>query len=334
MLLKFWGSIAIFGVALAKDSPLPTVQNNAYPPIAKRNGRASYPGADFNIDFLYWLAQEDSLDYAYTTGVSSETEHGKYYQPEYNWQSGYRIGLSCYTAYDGWDVFAQYTWYKNSTQSSINLVDNLKPVWKITGPTSLTQSISSAASNWSLDFNAIDFLLRRKFCLSPKFIVHPGLGLKGVDFGQTYMVSYDGRGNATMKTHQHTYGVGVCGLIASHWYFTPSLSVYGKVALSTLWFKSNIHRKDFSEDYTFGTETVNLNVEKNASYVAPVFETALGFSLKSSLYKKKIQALLILGYEFQVWEDSNQFSRTLLDSNGSWGALTLQGLTLRGQFEF
>jgi hypothetical protein len=329
-------TLASLSLSAAPKQSSPPSSPTGYPPIAERNGRADSPGADLNLDYLYWTAREDSLEYAYN-GVaqnsSQNAEPGKIFHPHSQWQSGYKIGLAAYTAYDGWDVYGLYTWFKLSTQANQSHVSNLKPTWKITNFNATT--LSFAANNWSLDFNVFDFLLRRKFYLSPKFEVQAEMGFKASWQKQTYMTTYDSATNASsgiMKIRQKTDGLGIGAACSTNWYITKPVSVVGRLGVSTLWFQSKAHRVDTVEDTV--SYYNSLNTKQELSYAAPVIETFLGLSFESSLYKKKIQAIFQAGYEFQIWFDANQFERTILDANGSLGNLNLQGLTLRGQIEF
>jgi len=329
----------IYGALLTATSYLMATNQShldpSYPPISMRNGRSLLPGADLNIDYLYWTAREDGLEYAYdgsSPGGSTNATAGQVYHPNSQWQSGYKVGLAAYTAYDGWELWGQYTWYKLSTMGFVYDSDNLKPTWKIAN---ITSNLGSASSNWSLNFNTVDLLLRRKFFLSPKFLVQPAVGMKFAITKQTYMVTYDQASSNTsgnMHIVQKTNGAGISGAVATNWYITKPVSVYSRAAVSTLWFNSTPHRTDTQESSQ--NYFVYLDTQEKLSYAAPVLEMFLGLSFESTLYKNKIQAIFQAGYEFQIWFDANQFERTILDANGTLGNLSLQGLTLRGQLEF
>lgn len=334
---RYLGAFSLISLSLfaaPKQTQAPTT-SPGYPPIDERNGRSQEVGADLNVDYLYWTAREDSLEYAYN-GVAEgrvDAPKGKIFHPHAQWQSGYRIGLAVYTAYDGWDVYGLYTWYKLSTQAHQSHTTNLKPTWKITNFNATT--LSFAANNWSLDFNVFDFLLRRKFYLSPKFLVQAELGFKASWQQQTYMTTYDsvnGASSGIMKIKQKSDAYGIGAACSTKWYIIKPVSLVGRLGISTLWFNSHAHRVDTIEDSS--SYYNSLNTKQDLSYAAPVIETFLGVAYESSLYKKKIQAIFQAGYEFQIWFDANQFERTILDANGSLGNLNLQGLTLRGQIEF
>jgi Legionella pneumophila major outer membrane protein precursor len=335
------GCVLAFSSLIADQNSINTSQNS-YPPIPNRNDKAYKPGADLNIDYLYWTAREDGLEYAYDgnqpkgSTATTNVSEGKVYFPDSDWQSGYKIGLAAYTAYDGWDLSGEYTWFKLSTQghTQSGSPSTLKRTWQISGFSDAW--ISFATNHWSLDFNSFDLLLRRKFYLSPKFLVQPKLGLKGTWQKQSYMVNYDTTGTITnghLKMIQKTDGAGLEAGCFLQWYITKPVSVVGNLNISTLWLKSKVHRIDTTENnQEIATNT--FNVKQEVSYAAPVIETFLGLSFESSVYKNKIQAIFQAGYEFQIWFDANQFTRTILDANGSLGNLSLQGVTLRGIIEF
>lgn len=340
------GCFTAFSSLLLANQAESQVPHSNYPPIPARNGKASKPGADLNVDYLYWTAREDGLEYAYDGNQPSpgntsspSASKGKVYYPHSDWQSGYKIGLAAYTAYDGWDLSGEYTWYKLSTQGHIQagVPSTLKRTWQISAPANqLSSYITFATNHWSLDFNSFDLLMRRRFYLSPKFLVQAKVGLKGTWQKQSYLVNYDVTGNypsANLKMIQKTDGAGIEAGCFLQWYITKPVSVVGNLNVSTLWLKAKVHRIDTCEN-SQGNEITTLNTEQEVSYAAPVIETFLGLSFESSVYKNKIQAIFQAGYEFQVWFDANQFTRTIVDANGSIGNLSLQGLTLRGIIEF
>lgn len=325
--------------AFADTPPKNSSTPAAYPPIASRHGKSNQAGADLSADYLYWTAREDGLEFAYD-GVSSGTTDatpGSIYNPKNQWQSGYRVGLAAYTAYDGWDLYALYTWYKLSTMNHVTGRSDIKRTWQIQPYSnwSLGANVSNASTNWSLDFNVADLLLRRKFNLSPKFVVQPEIGFKFSWQKQTYIVTYDSNSySGTMKIVQKSEAAGLEAACYSAWYFLKPVALVGRLGISTLWFDSRPHRVDTMENTSTSEIHTSLNTQEKISYAAPVIETFLGLSFESSLYKNRIKAIFQAGYEFQIWFDANQFARTILDANGSLGNLNLQGLTLRGQIEF
>lgn len=337
------GCLSLLSSTLKSDEIVSHTKQNYYPPIPARNGKAAKPGADLNIDYLYWTAREDGLEYAYDgnqpypgNSSSPNATKGKVYFPHSEWQSGYKIGLAAYTAYDGWDLSGEYTWFKLSTQGHVQAGNPsaLKRTWQISGFT--PSYVTFATNHWSLDFNSFDLLLRKRFYLSPKFLIQPKIGLKGTWQKQSYMINYDATGSvpsAQLKITQKTDGAGIEAGCFLQWYITKPVSVVGNLNISTLWLSSQVERLDTTENSQEVVITT-LNTEQNVSFATPVIETFLGLSFESSVYKNKIQAIFQAGYEFQIWFDSNQFSRTILDANGSLGNLSLQGLTLRGIIEF
>lgn len=341
MRIHIFGCFLAFTSLLVADKTQQTPSQNYYSPIPERNGKSAKPGADLNINYLYWTAREDGLEYAYdgnqpTGQATVNAVKGNVYFPKSEWQSGYKIGLAAYTGYDGWDLNGEYTWFKLSTQGHIQASNpsTLKRTWQISGFTNTY--VTFATNHWALDFNSFDLLLRRKFYLSPKFLVQPKVGLKGTWQKQSYMINYDATGavpNAQLKIIQKTDGAGLEAGCFLQWYITKPVSIVGNLNVSTLWLRSDVERVDTNET-TQEIVITTLDTAQKISYATPVIETFLGLSFESSVYKNKIQAIFQAGYEFQIWFDSNQFARTILDANGSLGNLSLQGLTLRGIIEF
>ncbi|HSX12675.1 MAG TPA: Lpg1974 family pore-forming outer membrane protein, partial [Rhabdochlamydiaceae bacterium] len=68
-------------------------------------------------DFIYWTAREDNLDFAITKDIDIDPAKGRFVGPETRWRPGFKVGVGHDFCYDGWDIFAEYTWYRvNNTR--------------------------------------------------------------------------------------------------------------------------------------------------------------------------------------------------------------------------
>ena len=75
-------------------------------------------------DYTFWTAREDNIEFAFvdTFQGANATEgaaQGRVYAPNSKWVSGFKVGLGTDFCHDGWDVYAEYTWFKSTNNSAL-----------------------------------------------------------------------------------------------------------------------------------------------------------------------------------------------------------------------
>lgn len=179
-------------------------------------------GVYLTADFTYWTAREQGTAFATTSGFQTfgpsttipTTQTGKVINPKTQWKPGFKAGLGLDFCHDGWDLYAEYTWFRSNTSRSFNqnsavnptetasggpasvnglvLFDNLWAVNRApqfirdsigttTAGASVTQLpfLQSLTGNWKLHLNVVDLALGRNFYISPRLTLRPHVGLKG-----------------------------------------------------------------------------------------------------------------------------------------------------------
>ena len=73
-------------------------------------------------DYTYWTARERGLEYAVSHAAQGANAQegasgGKEYHIGNKWTSGFKVGLGTNFCHDGWDVYAEYTWFKGTSNS-------------------------------------------------------------------------------------------------------------------------------------------------------------------------------------------------------------------------
>lgn len=179
-------------------------------------------GIYFTADFIYWTARERETAIAATNGFANSiqigipaTPTGKVIRFDQTYRPGFKAGFGLDFCHDGWDLFAEYTWYRlttskkssapqfpNTQESTANIIGLtlVDPYWGLNGTSdvigqnqifgfnaagtaiiSLPQSIvyGNVKGKWRLNFNAVNLELGRNFYISRRVMLRPHFGLKG-----------------------------------------------------------------------------------------------------------------------------------------------------------
>ena len=327
--------------------------------VTPKAGPCVSDGADLfaTLDFIYWTAREEHLSFAATSGQttassSSSVSTGKVFDPDWKFKPGIKIGLGLNFDHDGWDLYANYTWYRSGDNTktarpgtSTNLID---PFIGVNGTFQTTSSngttLSSAKGKWDLShFDVIDLELGRNFYISRYLMLRPFAGLKGSWQKQKFDVTYNGiitraqqtggpTGATVFTSHNELkyWGLGLRGGLDTSWYFTRTFSLFGNLALSTMWdyFKST--RND--NQVTSGLNTSLINFSDNIHLIEPVIETEIGLRYEEWFCDDRYHFSVEAGWEFQWWSNMNQFDQLAMGAR--LGDLMLQGLTIHLRFDF
>jgi hypothetical protein len=321
-----------------------------HPDITPGAGPRVIDGVDLFVtaEYLYWIAQEDNLQFA-STGQASLSDSsvtvnsGMTKHPNFHYRSGFKTTLGWNFGHDVWDTQLTYTWMQNNhntaslTGSPTNEVTPaFTPVIELTSDDYFT----SAKSRWGIHFNALDWELGRNSYLSKDLSLRPFLGLKASLQKQKFRNRYEGlRGDLHPTEFSYTnnqrmkfWGTGIRSGMNSSWHLSNSWSLYGDFALSALWGTFHTQRKDKNKISESKTKNVSVNQEYHCNAVSPVLELALGLRKDEWFFEDRVHISAQVGWEEQVWWNQNQF--TVDRSIPRGGNLYLQGLTAKLRLDF
>ncbi len=235
---------------------------NVCPPtgtITPRVDLVKGEGMDWFVtgDYTYWTARENSTEYAATNSIqgpsaSSSVAQGKAYGVDNKWVSGFKVGLGTDFCHDGWDIYAEYTWFKSTSNKNTGefqaVVLKQAPLaevllfdgyWNVNNQNqSITTSFSSASAQWRVNMNVVDLELGRNFYVSPRLMLRPFYGLKGAWNKQHMNVAFNNTTTAvttSMSNHVKSWGVGVRAGLDTSWHFCRNVSIFGDMAFTGLW---------------------------------------------------------------------------------------------------
>lgn len=191
-------------------------------------------GYYLTADFTYWSAREQGLGLATITGFQTfglptlgKIPTGKVIRPKTKWEPGFKVGAGIDFCHDGWDVFLQYTWFRQN-DTSVTKTQNGTPnpttpletemsktgrtlydnIWGVDGiiqfmnpslgnvditDTPLVVQVpifQTVSGNWKLHFNVVDLELGRNFYISRRITLRPHFGLKGMWEKQKLTLSF------------------------------------------------------------------------------------------------------------------------------------------------
>ncbi len=327
---------------------------------------------------LYWNAAEDGLEYVLvdndnaggddlSTIVDGEMQH-----LSFKWDWGFKVGLGYNFEHDGWDLYANWTWFRTHGRhshgdeegedcdgDSVPSTAVLFPLYSDLGTTDDQLTASDAHATGHLRLNIVDLELGRAFYTSKWLTLRPHMGLRAAWIKQKHDFYYDGTNSdypvvdatndvAAMKNN--FWGLGVRGGLDSRWGIGCGFSFYGNLAISILYgrfsvgINENIDVSGSCEDDVL-TGVTNFTDGLRCSRAAT--DLALGFMYEHCFQrgcapnKSDVHMALSIAWEHHIFFNQNQLwrvTRPSSDHNQAFGHergdLTFQGWTFSARFDF
>lgn len=230
---------------------------------------------------------------------------GEGFDPDFQWNPGFRLGVGYEFADCGCDIGAYWTNYHSHSSGGRN--DN--------------------ELHWNLDFNVVDVLYSCEFACSPCFVVTPFGGVRwaGIDqklrthfFSTVDGTSFAGQGHS----REDFSGVGPVFGVDGDWSIGCGFSLYGDVALAALYGKFHV-RSHFTDAFSTGTNIDHL--KRHFIACQPVLDAGFGVRWRTCLCNDKL-LMVQLGLEQHRYFNFNQF--------GGYGDLVLDGVNLSVGIEY
>lgn len=283
-------------------------------------------------DFIYWKVWQGGMAYA-STGFGDQnnliTDRGRIFEPDFQGEPGFRIGVGVNLAHDGWDLLLQYTWIHSGIEDRVSRDINDEQVqllWPF-APVNFFSGFHAARADWDIHMNVLDLEWGRSYYVSRFSTLRPFFGLKGLRSDQDYKVRYWSTDSVeTMDATMDVWGFGIRVGLDTAWYFAQNWAFYGDMALSAAWTRFDSKRKDHVD------EAVVLNSRYKQYGMTPILELQAGLRWEMWFSDDNYHTAIQVGWEEQVWWDFNRLID--LASRGPLGNLDFQGLTLRFRFDF
>lgn len=336
--------------------------------IPIRDGPCKKNSPRITADFLYWYAEQNGEEYA-STGtaitvpgtIDPNTEliagsiggAGRIYSPDPTWNPGFRVSFGWSLPNDAWRLCSEYAFLFARAEGDINSGDlnaGIIPLFSYIPNNSVLSStiaissmggdgfISSASSQWSLQFNTISLEVERFFLLSRRLSIAPRLGLLGSWQTEKSRVLYKASsdlspgvflGSNRSVFDQTFWGFGPRVRCDCEWFCWRSLSLYGNIGASVLWGAFDANAKAYDTNIDAGYSDVLIANQTNFLYTLnPVVQAAIGVDSNWAI-RESSSITIRAGWEAQVWFFQNQQGAAIADSS-----LILQGLTAGVMLDF
>lgn len=254
----------------AKVIPMPACevcQDPCCPPMSVYNRNVNPPAHCMGMcqndlyvtgAFLWWLPDEADFSLGFnqqtpyvaaTATTPGSGANGNLIRFGYQWDPGFRVGLGwqSHTA-EGWDVYLDWTWYKNKTNQSASAVAStagagIIPYWGFSNSGAALAQYANMKANWRLLYNMIDLELGRDFFVSCALSLRPYMGVEGGWIHRKWNVSYSGLltlsdtsdGPTESYSNKSNYwGVGPRAGLGGHWWLGKGFNFFGNLSGSLL----------------------------------------------------------------------------------------------------
>ncbi len=339
-----------------KQGQLPGGYNEAASYSCK-NGRGFF----LTGDYIYWTWQQEMMEVGTLitpTAFGAQAfliGSGEIILQSPDYSSGFQLGLGYgLKGMDDWIVSTEYTWYKNSdtltstASSSQILAVSTTLIPYIQGSTPGVLLADQLKTKARLTYNAADLLLQRPFYFGRKLTADLMVGLEALWIDQKFTATgsdlsfvaadafvataVDGSFNSTSK--QKSWALGPKFGLNSHWLLGYGIKIMGSASLSALYTRYTTLSTSVTGAVS-STSSANLhtNQKKNYNTVNPIAEASLGLGWGSYFCDDSIHFEVSAGYDFKLFWNQNVVN-TLINSNGSPGNMSLQGLNIQARFDF
>jgi len=285
--------------------------------------------------YLYWQPIQESMSLAYDQYPAPTTTRGKVYDMDFDFKSGFKVGMGINLSYDNWNLYLEYLRLHSTHKEGINLPTNatLNCLWRDdTGPL----SCNSISSSWEFDTDLLDFYMTRPYYLGTKLTLKPFAGLRGGWIDQKLNVRAIDTSDYPNRTwiDSDSWLVGPRGGVDCFWHLGEGFRVFTNIAASLFY----QHFKTTLKYYTINTNTLDYYQREKIGRVVPNIDLALGLAWGTYFADNDWHIDLSAGYEFHHFWNQNTL-RPVYEAivNGiivSPGDLMLQGLTVTARLDF
>ena len=361
-IVSFFSTLALFG-----DPTPPAVITPPMGPLCNHQLDVAV-----DVEFLCWFSNISNLSYAMegeavsVTGVPNDMRSTfvpmKKLQFDRSWDPGSRIGLGLVMDHDGWDVYADWTYFYNSETASCSVppfsnpnfspggtnqtigVKGLRSPWFLTPNSDFFNRIQS---KWAVLFNQIDLELGRNYLISKYLSLRPYTGVRGywtrMHFsvhGSRPFLGDTSELRSSSRYRQKNWGVGFLAGLDTNWFFTVQWSLFADISAALTYGKWWVKRasREVEIDTTGIIRNLRVNTRDINYGIQPFVDLVAGLRWQNAYTNFRL--LFDAGWEFHYLVDINQMFRgtgnsitnsDLLSTNGD---LALSGVRIRGRVEF
>jgi len=313
--------------------------SDTYGAFAK-TARPTPGGGNFFLtaDVLYWQVNMDGTAFAYTNGQTNTVLPSRTTVNQINfsrWDWGFRVGAGYNFKHGDFDVYANYTYYRNrlsgSAKEGVRAFDVSQPVANIDNFS--PKVFYSASSNLKYNFNRVDLELGRNFFVSNYFSMRPHAGLTASWISLEQRTTYSGEdvglNSIYVNNENHFWGVGPRAGVNAKWHLCNDFSIINNLSGAFSFSEFDLKRTQF---YSVSSQ-INNSLTKNCFHrITPNAQMQFGVAYDNYDRDCNQHFSAFLVWDIQYWWNLNRTisSTQYLESEN----LYMQGATLSLRMDF
>ncbi len=269
--------------------------------------------------------------------------------PEFEWNSGVRLGLGRYLPnHDKWDVSFYTTYfYGDAEDHEHGHLDQSKGLAVSYNPFAIILSEKTKAE-WRMNYFVLDLMLGRQFAMTSQIIFHPYIGLRGAliytdfqsnNFGDVVVGSGStittSAGRVKVKMEEDFWGIGPRAGTNFEYKFTGNWSFLGNFAGALLY--GHYHVKEKSKTTRTVSGVKALFISKSIDHDDAIrvnLDAAIGIGWEKWFKNNTVRIAPNLQFESTLWFDMNDFFKPSTTFSQDHGNLGLMGFSFNLQVDF
>ena len=276
-------------------------------------------------DLLYWKANEQGLSYAFVANNGSLGDDTVVKNPEFEWDFGFKLGLSYLLPKDRWDCLLRLTHFHTHTDALLHAKKDkvLYPIW-------ITESAPQVADqikmHWRLHLGFVDLLMGKKIKFS-SISLYPQCGLRYAIARQKFNLEYQGGmflpGREDIVRMKNKFaGIGPYGVLGICYPFFSCLSLCASGGISAVYGQFYVH-----EDEDLATGHIKLlDLRNTFNRLAFIADGSIFLRWQKMWKESKRKLHMQIGWDVVLLFKQNRlirfFESTPIDNSGNLG---LQG---------
>ncbi len=289
------------------------------------------------VEALYMRPTEDGLGYSIRTKNTTADFPGVHVKnARYDWDWGFRVGAGYNLDHDGWDILANYTWFKDKTHQNVSggIVFPTE-VHPVNAGAATTQNAKTRLNLW---INILDIELGREFFVSKWLTLRPQMGIRALWVNRHYNTEYSRLvSGSDYEVHMRNRfsGAGLRGGLNTQWGLGSGWSLFGEVDVALMYGKQRVRQSEELE-----TGDISRGSSRNRwMALRSSVDLALGLRWDRLFSDDAYRIRLQLGWEDHIFFDMNQNYRFTNATTkgvfaGNRGNLSLNGLAFQARFDF
>jgi hypothetical protein len=316
-------------------------------------------GLSFTGEYLYWKTNATQNTYAYLgDGLAGPSNLGKAQNIDTDWSSGFRLGMDYKLPYDGWNIGADYTYYRADGEDSVTV-----PVANFPGSVIFPANsfgpfgggifgpVGHARADAEFSFDRVNVEIGRNTKLSETLSVRFFGGASVLWFDAESEQSFyalglpvAGLGEAYNKVEAEAMYFGIRAGLDAEMKLKHGFSLLGKAAGSLLTGEldtSTLSAADAGRDGVLTRPEVFGNTKNSSPRLVPGLELEAGVAWEKKLLDN-LNLKLFLGYQFSDYIGAGErldadlplFAGINGSVNDRENNLMLHGLVFRVKLDF